>query len=359
MNTRLSIVTSLFVFANCQGPNRIESSLSSSPSESTEATTELVTPSLSVDYDALYVVNGGDGTVSVIDTITNKVAATIKLRKAKFPHHIYMSADRSTLLVAVPGMDMSGGHKGGMAGMHGKIFKLDARSGKTLKQVTLPAMNHNAIYSPDGTEVWTSQMAVPGSVLVLDAQTLATKSSIAVGDQPAEVTFSSDGKRAFVAAGGSNEVTVIDVATKTVVQDVGTAADPVGAWQGKNGVAYVDSEEGKTLAAIDTSSLSVLRTWDLGFTPGYAALAPDEQTVWVTNADAGSVVLKAIDADTTVAEIACGAGAHAIVFSGDGTTAYVTNQFSASVSVIDVTSRQVTTTIAVGTKPNGILWRAK
>lgn len=48
-------------------------------------------------------------------------------------------------------------------------------------------------------------------------------------------------------------------------------------------------------------------------------------------------------------------GAHAISFTTDGNTAYVTNQSSKSVSVVNVTNHTVIKTITVGNKPNGIV----
>ena len=53
--------------------------------------------------------------------------------------------------------------------------------------------------------------------------------------------------------------------------------------------------------------------------------------------------------------ITTGDGAHAVAFTTDGNTAYVTNQSVKSVSVINVTNHTVTKTITVGNKPNGIV----
>ncbi|MFY8098093.1 MAG: YncE family protein, partial [Flavobacterium sp.] len=50
-----------------------------------------------------------------------------------------------------------------------------------------------------------------------------------------------------------------------------------------------------------------------------------------------------------------GAGAHAITFTSDGNTAYVTNQTANTVSVVNTTNHSVTKTINVGKKPNGIV----
>ncbi len=312
-----------------------------------------------VTEDALFVVNGGDNTVSVIDPVQQRVVGTIALRNAKFPHHIYASQDQKRLAVAVPGMDMSGGHHGGMAGMRGAVMVLDAATGATTASRFLDAMNHNAAFSPDNTEIWTSQMVMGGSVLVLDAQTLATKSSIRVGDMPAEVTFSVDRKQAFVANGMSNNVTVIDVATKLVVATVATGKDPVLASPGSDGRVYVDCETSKSVSVLDPVTQSVALTYDLRFTPGMAKVLPDGSGLVVTNVDDGKLVFYAVGADTKTGEVETGAGAHGIEFSRDGTTAYVTNQLANSVSLVDLRSRAVTATIPVGKKPNGLVFRKK
>lgn len=311
-----------------------------------------------IGYDALFVVNGGDNSVSVINTENSTVAATIKLQNAAFPHHLYLSPDKMTKALAVPGMDLSAGHTGGMAGMMGSVMLMDAKTGATMKSRTLEAMNHNAIFSPDGKEIWTTQMMDNGTVLVLDASSLATMKTIAVGAMPAEVTFSRDGKYAFVCNGASNTVSVIDVATKSVVKTIAVGKDPVGAWQGSNNVMYVDNEEGKSVTAIDAQTLNVVRTYNLGFTPAMVATAPNGE-LWITDTDNGKVVFFSLTSDAKLGELATGAGAHALAFSGDGKTAYITNQGAANVSVIDVATKKVSKTLTVGAKPNGAVWRAK
>ncbi|HEU4407777.1 MAG TPA: YncE family protein [Polyangiaceae bacterium] len=330
------------------------------------------TPIAAITYNALFVVNGGDSSVSVINAETNEVAGTVALQNAPYPHHLYLSPDRATMLLAVPGMDLSGGHgsTGGAGGTHGGthgggseampgiVMLLDATTGATRATRTLPAMNHNAIFSPDGAEVWTSQMVDPGSVLVLDAATLGDKASIAVQNGPAEVTFSASGAYAFVANTESDSVTVIKAADKTVAKTITVGDAPVGAWQGANGVAYVDNEAGKSLTAIDTTTLEITRTIPLGFTPGMAALGPDGM-VWVTDADNGKVSMFMADTGEKHMDIATGAGAHGIAFSGDGKTAYVSNQAGDTVSVIDVAQGASTKTLTVGKAPNGLVWRAK
>jgi YVTN family beta-propeller protein len=264
------------------------------------------------------------------------------------------------MLVAVPNMDLSAGHNGAMGMEKGAVFLLESSTGRTIAARELEMMNHNAIFSPDGTEVWTSQMMMPGSVLVLDANTLEKRSEIAVGDMPAEVTFSKDGKMAFVANGMSDSVSIIDVATKAIMKTVAVGKDPVGPWPGVDGIMYTDCEQGMSISAIDPATMAVVRTYALGFMPGMVATPPNGAgELWVTDADAGKLVFNTVASDMKKGELAVGGGAHGIAFSSDAKTAYVTNQLAGSVTVIDVATKTVTATIPVGKKPNGVAFRAQ
>jgi YVTN family beta-propeller protein len=310
-----------------------------------------------ITFDALFVVNGGDGergSLSVINTETNRLAGTIQLTNVKWPHHIYLSGDGERLALAVPGMDLSEGHGDPSHDVMGAVMLLDARTGATIRARMLPRMNHNATFSPDGREIWTSQMDMPGSALILNARTLQTRDAVTVENMPAEVTFPPRGGNAYVANTGSASVSVIDPGSRTVVATIPVDDGPVGAWQARNGFAYVDNEHAQTVSAIDTRTNTVRYTVDLGFMPGMAQLGPDH-LLWVTDAENGQVVLYL--GTHRLGAIPTGDGAHAIAFSGDGRWGYITNQMADTVSVIDVWHHRVVKTIPVGLKPNGMVWR--
>jgi YVTN family beta-propeller protein len=316
------------------------------------------TPITSIDYDAVFVLNGGESSISVINSTTQAITGTIELSGVSYIHHGYLSPDRSKLVVSAPGYDMSMGHDGNDMhhGVHGTVMVMDAHTGAMLASCQLPAPNHNVTPSPDGTELWTSQMTMPGSVLVLDATSLDILADITVGNMPAEVTFSPDGMRAFVANTGSNTVTVIDVASRAVLETVPVGEDPVGAWPGANGMMYIDCEHSMTIMVMDAMSMTMHHSYDLGFTPGMAALAPNGE-LWVTDADHGQVVFFNADADDRLGETPTGMGAHAIAFDGMG-KAYISNQGAGTVCVVDVATHAVLQTITVGDTPNGIVFRA-
>ena len=329
-------------------------------------------PQLNINYPAAYVVNGESSTVSVINLNTNEVTDLIQLTDnsgtqmagmnmgafLSYPHHIYMNPTKTQISIAAPGMDLSAGHSINTVGMTGKVAVLDANKGTNVKVFDSIGMNHNAIYTPDGTEIWTSQMDEAGKILVYDANTYALKTKISVGKEPAEITFSNDGNTAFVANGMDNTVTAINPNTKAILATIPVGMNPVGAWTGSDNRMYVDNEDGQSVSIIDVKTLKIVETITLGFMPGFVAYQGDMKEMWVTDPMAGKVHWWTKDAAGKMIHagaFATGAGSHAIAFKD--MTAYVSNQEAASVSVIDVMQHKVTKTIAVGKKPNGIVIR--
>lgn len=331
---------------------------------------EMPVTTLNIDFPAAYVVNGESNSISVIRLSDNTVAATAQLGSSAshdmsmgndimWPHHITLNSNKSLLAIGVPGMDLSAGHSmGGVAHTGGgKVVIVDAATGIITKSIALPAMNHNAIFSPDGTEIWTSQMVEKGKVLVFNATTYQLKSTIEVKMDPAEITFSSDGITAFVANGGSDTVTAIKIADKSIIGQIKTDKEPVGAWTGADGNMYVDNEEGKTITVIKATDLSILATIPLDYMPGMAVYNITNNELWVTDPMKGMVhwYTKSGINYTHGGEFATAAGAHAIAFVKDGKTAYITNQLASSVSIADVMTHIETKEIVVGKKPNGIV----
>ncbi len=327
-------------------------------------------PELNINYPAAYIVNAESNSLSVIELASNQVKETISFGNPStsmsgmqmndmvmWPHHIYISPDGSKLGVGVPGMDLSAGHSGGTAGMKGRVLVVNAKTGALATNQQTPVTNHNATFSPDGSEIWTSQMTDAGKVLVYDASNMSLKKTIDVGMDPAEVTMSADGKYAFVANSKSNTVTVIRLSDKTVAKTIPVGAGPIGAWPGANNKMYVDNETGKSLSIIDVATLAVTETLNLGFTPGYAAYHAGRNEIWVSQAGTNRVpILQPMNGGWMQHDmVLAGSDAHAIVFDKDGKTAYITNQGEGTVSVIDVANRAKIKDVAVGKKPNGLV----
>ena len=318
-----------------------------------------IMPNLNINYPAAFVVNGGDNNVQIVDLGTYKVKETIGLNGATFPHHIYLNKAKTLMAIAIISQDVSGSHAGhgSSSGKGYKVILLETLTGNQRIILSTNALPHNAIFSPDDSELWIGQGADSGEVLVYSTTNYTLKKTIKVGKQPSEVTFSADGSLVFVANTGDATVSVIDPTAKTVKTTIPVGLTPVGAWAATNGKMYCDNETAQTVSEIDVATQKVTETINLGFKPGYVAYNALTKELWVSDATNGKVIYYQIISGkwTKQGDITTGADAHAITFTSDFKTAYVTNQGAGTVSVIMATDHKVTATIAVGSKPNGIV----
>jgi YVTN family beta-propeller protein len=109
------------------------------------------------------------------------------------------------------------------------------------------------------------------------------------------------------------------------------------------------------VAVVDTRTWKVASYIDAGLKPTRIALQPDENYLWVVNEgtqpDDGGVMV--IDTMTlkVAAQISTGAGLHEEVISSDNRFAFVSNQESGTVSIIDVRKLQKITDVKVSPRP--------
>ena len=315
---------------------------------------------LNINYSAAYVVNGQSNDLDVINLNDDTHGSHISLDGATFPHHVYISPDKTLLAVAITSKDLSSGHSGHGTGTGSyKVMIINPVTGEIHHEITTEHLPHNAIFSPDGSELWVAQSAEPLShIAVFKTSDFSSIAEIEVGKGLSEVTFSADGSKAYAANTEDGTVSVIDYMTKTVVKTIAVGQDPVGAWTAENGKMYADNETSQTVSEIDVAGDTVSATIILGFKPGYVAYSDHHSELWVSDATNGKVAYYKLVAGIWAkqGDIATGADAHAIAFLADGTKAYVTNQGANTVSIIDMASHTKTKDIAVGTKPNGIVF---
>lgn len=315
---------------------------------------------INIDYPAAYVVNGQSNDISVIRLSDNTVTETIPLN-GSFPHHIYLSPDKTKLAVAITGIDLSNGQVGeGGAGY--KILILNAVTGAVEKEISLPKLAHNAAFSRDGTELWLGQSdSLESTVLVFRTSDWQATDTIFVGSYVSEVNFTSDGSMAMAACHGwSDWVNMIEIDTKDVECATYTMGDnPIGMWPGTSAYGYANNETFQSISEIDIENDSTKSVIQLNFRPGCTAYKSSNDELWVSDATNGRVVVFINNGSAWVQQfvITTGANTHAIAFNSDESIAYATNEGNGTVSVINTNTHAKITDIPVGQKPNGIAIR--
>ena len=316
-------------------------------------------PELNINFSAAFIVNGTANNLSVLNLTTDVVEHTIDLNGATFPHHIYLSPDKKWVAVAITSTDLSAGHAGhGTATSGFKVLVIDAVKGTIVQTLELAKLPHNAVFSPNGLELWLGQAdTTSGKVLVYKTADWTKFNEIAVGKNPSEVTFSADGSTVFVANTDDATVSLIDPTAKSVIKTLAVGQAPVGAWAAENGKMYVDNETSQTVSEINVATKTITATIALGYKPGYVAFNNKNSELWVTDATNGKAKWYKFEnnAWTLKGEVATGADAHAIAISKDGNKVYVTNQGGNTLSILDAVNHSKIKDVAVGSKPNGIV----
>jgi YVTN family beta-propeller protein len=96
------------------------------------------------------------------------------------------------------------------------------------------------------------------------AAQLAAPDGILVGELPLEVEYSSNGKLAFVTNANSDNVSVINTKTLTVVNTIEVGNGPQSIHRSKNNrLLYVTNREDYTVSVIDIKRQSVVSTWEM------------------------------------------------------------------------------------------------
>jgi YVTN family beta-propeller protein len=200
---------------------------------------------------------------------------------------------------------------------------------------------------------------------------------IPVGDRPRGIAISPDGREAYVANAGNNTVSVIDTATKAVVDTITVGHEPQGvAFAPDGATVYVTNIKDNTVSVIDTATRTQTTTIAVGRSPQSIAVAvtPHGPRAYVPNFDDDTVTVVDLTTLTPLSDpLVVGEGPLGVAASVDGMRVYVTN-FGATdtdkgddngdtVSFIDTEKNEVVDTnpdedgvqhLQVGVEPAGV-----
>lgn len=206
-----------------------------------------------------------------------------------------------------------------------------------------------------------------GELTVIDVASDSVVSSIPVGTRPRGVRVSEDGKTVYVALTGSprcpptmpdeecekleadkskDGIGVVDVATRKVTRVLPGGSDPETFDISRDGTRlFVSNEDAHVATIVDIQSGKILATVPVGREPEGVELHPSGGTVWVTGETDHNVTVLDTDSGGVVSKIPVGKRPRDLAFSPDGSRAYVTSEIDGTVAVVDAKGYKVTDTI--------------
>lgn len=256
-----------------------------------------------------FVINEGNGTVSIIDTKTDKVSTTFKvgerprgLAVTQEGERAYASLDDGTIIERdMYSKTESGGAKlGHRAGAidvspdgkllaaaittQSEILLLDLAMMRVVTRIPIRGGKSaaDAVFSPDGRWIYATAEESP-EVHVIDVQRRAVARSIHIGPRPRGVAFLPDGSRAFIAAEQENEIVAIDVARQVVLGRVKTASGPSAVTRHPDGKRiFVSAAGAGKVQVIDAGERRIVGEFEVCSIPSSIAVTLDGKKLYVT-----------------------------------------------------------------------------
>ena len=298
---------------------------------------------------SLFVTNTKSDSVSVIDTNTFEVLATIPVGNGK-PNRIVFHPDGKWAWVVY---DKS--HDLGV---------IDADTRKLVKRVKIGGNPYNLSFTPDGRYLlvldWSSDTS-NDEIIFYDLQAEKIDGRVEVSTWPAHSVFSRDGKRLYVSGETAGDLTVIDVTTRTTVaRHVHGGGDAMGLALAADGkILYAAAGENKTILKIDTATNKPIGTIALPGIVHESTLTLDGRYLYTTLRRSNKIVVVDTASDKIVTTIPQKGYPDLVTMEPTGRHALVTNRWADHVSVIDLTTHAQVRTIPVGKAPHGMALRPR
>ena len=308
-----------------------------------------------------YVTNEDSQNLSVIDTRTDSVVATIAVGTR--PRGVKVSPDGRTVYVA-----LSGSPKCPPSMPDAECEKLKADKTKDgIAEVDVVARRVRRVLpggsdpeqfdiTSDGKRLYISNEDA-GTASVVDVEKGTIDTTVKVGAEPEGVRISPDGKLVYVTAESDTSIRVLDAATGAVKARIKVGRRPRDvAFTSDGKRAYATAEVGGTVSVIDVANNRVIATITLpkDAKPMGVRVSPDADRVYVATGRGGTVVVIDPATNKITGSVKVGQRPWGIALTPDGSKLYTANGPSNDVSVVDTKTMQVIKTIPVGKIPWGV-----
>jgi len=298
---------------------------------------------------SLFITNTKGESISVIDTTTLEVTATIPLGKGK-PNRVVFHPDGKTAWVVY---DKS--HDLGV---------VDADTLKLVKRVRIGGNPYNLNFTPDGRHLlvldWSSEVS-NDEIIFYDLQADKIDGRVEVSTWPAHSVFSRDGSQLYVSGETAGDVTVIDVAKREVVaRYVHGGGDAMGLAMTADGkTLWTAAGENKAVLKIDTATNKPVASIALPGVVHEATLTLDGRYLYTTLRKVNKIAVVDTTTDKIATIIPQKGYPDLVTMEPTGRYALVTNRYADLVAVIDVKTHTQVRTIPVGKAPHGMTLRPR
>jgi len=303
----------------------------------------------------VYVVNagpdGGQGSLSVIDTEKNAVVTTIPLERD--PLSIDLDADGAFAYVANAGSN--------------SVSVIDLKARQEVARIGAGDEPVEARISPDGRTLVVANRR-GNSVTVVSLKDRSVRAVFEGCPGASDVTILPDSSKAFAACSGGHQIMAIALAdSKTYpgqpdrlesLLDVGRAPVHL-ALKPDGGELFVSNSASDSISEVITGTDDVSGAYLMGEEPVRGLVSSDNSLLYVANFRSQYVTAYSIDDGRRLSpSIHVGDGPVAMAFSGNGFLIFVVDNRSGDIAVVRAGTRSLFTILPTGRGPNAIAVKA-
>ncbi|WP_409350616.1 YncE family protein [Variovorax sp. Sphag1AA] len=290
----------------------------------------------------VFVLNSLDATVSVIDPAswTEKV----RIPTGKEPHHLYLSPDETSLIVANSAGD--------------SLTFLNPRTAEVQRVVYGIIDPYHLRFSPDMKWFVTAGNRLNHvDVYRWDGKEPKLVKRIPTGKTPSHIWIDPRSTTAYVTMQDSDELIAVDLATQSIRWRMPTGpmpADIYGIHDGKTLLVGLTGSDGVQVFDVAGPQPKLVGKLPTGKGAHAFRSAGDGRSVFVSNRVANTISRIDIATLKVTDTYAVPGGPDCMDVSADGKTLYVTSRWAKKLTVVDLVGNKVLRQVNVGRSPHGV-----
>ncbi|MCW5237911.1 YncE family protein [Verminephrobacter eiseniae] len=290
----------------------------------------------------LFVLNSLDANVSVIDPVT--WTETARITTGKEPHHLYLTPDEKSLIVA--------------NALGDTLTFVDPRTAQVQRTVRGIVDPYQLRFSPNMKWFVTAANRLNHvDFYHWNGRDLTLVRRVATSRTPSHLWINSRSTMVYATMQDSDELVAFDLATQTIRWRTKTGpmpADIFGSPDDKH--LFVGLTGGNAVEVFDVSGLGPVSINKLQTGNGAHAFrsAGDGRHLYVSNRVANSISKIDMLTQQVVESYPVPGGPDCMDLSADGRFIYVSSRWARKLSVVDTEAKRVVRQVAVGKSPHGV-----
>lgn len=303
----------------------------------------LLTPAVSfAQANPVFILNSLDATISVIDPVAWK--ETKRIPTGKEPHHLYLTPDHKSLIVANALSD--------------SLAFVDPKTAEVQRTVRNILDPYQLRFSPDMKWFVTAANRLNHvDIYRWDGNDLTLAKRVPTGKTPSHLWINTTSTTVYSTMQDSDELVAIDLATQTLKWRSKTGsmpADVFGTPDDKFLLIGLTGSDGVEVYDVTGAAPKLVKTIKTAKGAHSFRAVGDKRHVYVSNRVANTISKIDYQTMAVVDSLPGPSGPDDMEVSSDGHLMFLASRWAGKLTVIDTTTRQVLRQIKVGKSPHGV-----